>query len=89
MRLALLFGILAIGGVASATEPSMATPGRNQPPTLPPLGQNEPGKPVYPESACIGPVVNGVCEGTIQSTDPKPKRCYGEMLNGRCTGPMF
>jgi hypothetical protein len=34
-------------------------------------------------------VVNGVCHGTIQSTDPMPQRCYGQMVNGQCTGPQF
>jgi hypothetical protein len=47
------------------------------------------GTPVYKESDCIGAVVNGVCHGTIQSTDPMPQRCYGQMINGKCTGPQF
>jgi hypothetical protein len=47
------------------------------------------GVTVYPADACIGAIVNGVCHGTIQSTDPMPKVCHGEMIGGRCTGPMF
>lgn len=76
-----------LGSRNQSSEGALIKPGPMQPPALP--SQNLPGTPVYPKSACIGPVVNGVCEGMIQSTDPKPKRCYGEMLNGRCTGPVF
>ena len=47
------------------------------------------GTPVYKESECIGPVVNGVCRGTVIDTDPGRQRCYGQMINGRCTGPQF
>lgn len=89
MRTAITLALLLMALAAMAEEPPLVIAGPNQPPILPPAGQNELGTPVYPKSACIGPVVNGVCQGTIQPTDPKPKRCYGEMLNGRCTGPML
>lgn len=81
-----LLALLAVvGSLAMADEPAIVTPGRNQPPVLP-SAPKQPGTPMYPRSACIGPVVNGVCEGTIQSTDPTPKRCNGAVLNGRCIG---
>lgn len=54
---------------------------------LPPAPSS--GQPVYSADECIGPVINGECHGQIL---PKPgyrPRCYGQMLNGVCTGPMF
>jgi hypothetical protein len=50
---------------------------------------HQPGDPVYPTSACIGAVVNGVCHGRVLSIDPMPERCYGAMIGGKCTGPQF
>jgi len=47
-----------------------------------------PGTPVYPAADCIGAVVNGVCHGSV-IPEGVPKRCYGQMLNGQCTGPQF
>lgn len=47
------------------------------------------GQPVYPASDCIGAVVNGVCHGSILPRQAVPVRCFGTMLNGKCTGPMF
>lgn len=47
------------------------------------------GTPVYSNDECIGPVIMGECHGSILSTNPNPVRCYGAMLNGQCTGPMF
>jgi hypothetical protein len=49
----------------------------------------ETGHKVYNASECIGPVIMGKCEGTIQDTGGYHKTCHGEMLNGQCTGPMF
>lgn len=47
------------------------------------------GTPVYSAGECIGPVVAGVCHGSVIDTNPARPRCYGTMLNGQCTGPMF
>lgn len=47
------------------------------------------GTPVYRADECVGPVVNGVCHGSILPKSAVPQRCYGTMLNGRCTGPQF
>jgi len=47
------------------------------------------GVPVYAPSECIGPIVNGVCEGSVIDTMPNRPVCHGTMLNGVCTGPMF
>ncbi len=44
---------------------------------------------VYSESECIGPVIMGVCRGTIVPHGGYHKTCYGTMLNGECTGPLF
>ena len=49
----------------------------------------------YRASDCIGSVVNGICYGSISpegqigaATGQRPK-CYGQMIAGQCTGPMF
>jgi hypothetical protein len=46
------------------------------------------GQPVYREQDCIGAVVNGVCHGSTGAAQPQAT-CYGQMLNGQCTGPQF
>nr|WP_180202429.1 hypothetical protein [Pseudomonas sp. SbOxS1]NYU01860.1 hypothetical protein [Pseudomonas sp. SbOxS1] len=46
------------------------------------------GQPVYRAQDCIGAVVNGVCHGSTGAAQPKAT-CYGQMLNGQCTGPQF
>jgi hypothetical protein len=48
------------------------------------------GQTVYSPSECIGAVVMGVCHGSILPDYSRPHpTCYGQMLNGVCTGPMF
>lgn len=48
------------------------------------------GQTVYSLGECIGAVVMGVCHGSILPDDSRPHPiCYGQMLNGICTGPMF
>ena len=47
------------------------------------------GKTVYRADECIGSIVNGVCHGTILPKQAVHKKCHGQMLNGKCTGPMF
>jgi len=48
------------------------------------------GQTVYSPSECIGAVVMGVCHGSILPDYSRPHpSCYGQMLNGICTGPMF
>lgn len=47
------------------------------------------GIPMYPRSSCIGAVLMGVCKGEILHIGPVPKRCYGQMLNGKCTGKAY
>jgi hypothetical protein len=48
------------------------------------------GQTVYSPHECIGAVVMGQCHGSIlpDYSAPHPT-CYGQMLNGICTGPMF
>jgi len=48
------------------------------------------GQTVYSPRECIGAVVMGQCHGSIlpDYSAPHPT-CYGQMLNGICTGPMF
>lgn len=78
--------------LASAYLESLQRYSKPQPQTPPsfvpgPSGQQ--GVPMYPQSSCIGPVVNGECHGTILYPGPAPKRCYGTVLFGKCTGPEF
>ncbi len=47
------------------------------------------GTTVYSEDECIGPVIMGKCHGSIVPKSAYHKKCYGQMLNGQCTGPMF
>lgn len=44
---------------------------------------------VYRQDECIGAIVNGVCHGSILPKSGYRPTCYGQMLSGRCTGPMF
>jgi hypothetical protein len=46
------------------------------------------GQPVINPGDCIGAVVNGVCHGTPAPGAPTAT-CYGQMIGGVCTGPMF
>ena len=50
--------------------------------------QQQYGQPVYRAQDCIGAVVNGVCHGSIGAAQPQAT-CYGQMLNGQCTGLQF
>jgi hypothetical protein len=48
------------------------------------------GQTVYSQHECIGAVVMGQCHGSILPDYSRPHpTCYGQMLNGVCTGPMF
>ena len=48
------------------------------------------GQTVYTPNECIGAIVNGQCHGSILPDYSRPHpTCYGQMLNGMCTGPMF
>jgi hypothetical protein len=48
------------------------------------------GQTVYSQRECIGAVVMGQCHGSILPDYSRPHpTCYGQMLNGICTGPMF
>lgn len=70
--------------------PSRATPTQQQlqqQPMQQPM-QQQYGEPVYRAQDCIGAVVNGVCNGSTGATQPRAT-CYGQMLNGQCTGPMY
>lgn len=44
---------------------------------------------VYRRDECIGPVIMGECKGSILPKGGYRPTCYGEWLNGQCTGPMF
>lgn len=48
------------------------------------------GQTVYSPRECIGAVVMGECHGSVLPDYSRPHpTCYGQMLNGSCTGPMF
>jgi hypothetical protein len=48
----------------------------------------EGGQPVISGADCIGAVVNSVCHGAPAPGAPMAT-CYGQMVGGVCTGPMF
>jgi hypothetical protein len=43
----------------------------------------------YSADECIGPVIMGKSKGSLAPHGGYHKTCYGQMLNGQCTGPMF
>jgi len=47
------------------------------------------GIPVYTPDECVGAVVAGKCHGSITPKKAYRKKCYGQMVHGKCTGPMF
>ena len=47
------------------------------------------GQTIYAANECTGPVIMGVCHGGIIPVTAYHPRCYGTMLNGTCTGPLF
>lgn len=47
------------------------------------------GVTVYSPDECIGPVIMGECKGSLVPQGGCHKTCYGSMLNGQCTGPMY
>jgi len=59
------------------------------PPPVYSASGTETGQPVYSSSECVGPIVAGVCHGAILPNQATHPVCYGEMLNGTCTGPLF
>jgi hypothetical protein len=65
--------------------PGQTTPTQQQQTT--PI-QQQYGQPVYRSQDCIGAVVNGVCHGSTGAAQPLAT-CYGQILNGQCTGPQF
>lgn len=83
--------LLSLSGAASADDGYVTVDdGLEHPDTLqqdPPVTPI-PGTPVYQASECIGAVVAGVCHGSVVP-DGVPQRCYGQMINGQCTGPQF
>src|SRR5262249_13204398 len=52
------------------------------------IGAPQFGQSVINSGDCIGAVVNGDCHGTPAPGAPT-STCYGQMINGICTGPMF
>jgi hypothetical protein len=55
----------------------------------PNLGAPAIGQEVFSFNECVGPIVMGVCHGAILPHSAYHPTCYGQMLNGICTGPMF
>ncbi|MDH4565943.1 hypothetical protein E8E95_04565 [Pseudomonas sp. BN414] len=67
---------------------SLNLPRQTTPPQQQLQMQQQYGQPVYRAQDCIGAVVNGVCHGSTGAAQPQ-STCYGQMLNGQCTGPQF
>lgn len=54
-----------------------------------PSNSNGGGIPVYTPDECVGAVVAGKCHGSVIPKNAYRKKCYGQMVHGQCTGPMF
>ena len=78
----------AYQATAAATRPR---PVYSTPETalVPNFGARATGQQVYSRNECVGPVVMGVCHGATLPQSATHPTCYGQMLNGICTGPMF
>lgn len=81
--LALMAALAALWGCAEYAKTYNALAG------VEPMVTAPGGKVVYSRSECIGAVVNNVCQGSILPKTATHPTCYGEMINGRCTGPLF
>jgi hypothetical protein len=82
-------GWIALGGPSSRSlrNPAVSTPSsilHSQQPVT-----QEGDRKVYDADECIGPVTNGKCRGTILPKKSYHPTCYGEWVDGRCTGPLF
>jgi hypothetical protein len=44
-------------------------------------------QPFYPSNSCLGTVVNGVCQGTVNPSATQ-KCCHGTIVNGQCMGTV-
>lgn len=73
----------AARGAAVGTRPPSRGPQPGQTPSV-----AEDGK-VYDAGECIGAIVNGRCRGTILPNKGYHPTCYGQWINGQCTGPLF
>lgn len=78
------------GQAGTSVQAQEATPGQGVPiqQQMQMPMQQQYGQPVYRAQDCIGAVVNGVCHGSTGAAQPQAT-CYGQMLNGQCTGPQF
>lgn len=94
--LAALVAVSAFTGCSSLMQSHDGANGRS----VRPSGVAVPGAagnatPLIRESDCIGAVVNSVCHGVptpeaeIKIRTGQMPRCYGTMIGGQCTGPMF
>jgi hypothetical protein len=77
---------LSACGAGSSGRPAPAA--QHEPAAQVQAAQSPDGK-VYSAEECIGPVIMGVCHGTILPRQAYHPTCYGAWLDGACTGPMF
>jgi hypothetical protein len=73
----------------AAARAEMRQAGQASPPS--PNGNSvySQGQPVYNPNECTGPIVMRECQGQIVPEAAYHPRCYGQMLYGAYTGPMF
>jgi len=72
----------------SNSSPSYTVPSSNYRNTIQSPNTNQSGTSVYDRSQCTGAVINHKCYGTIIPSG-RPKKCYGKMINGRCSGAYY
>ena len=88
-------GWAALGGPPTVAGPPNISGAIPSSPTTSPVGANTGGvtplgdKRVFDSSECIGPIVNGQCQGSILPNKAYHPTCHGEWIGGRCTGPLF
>lgn len=82
---------IAMLAICTVTACAYYAPTRNGEYSAPAVAQPSygSGQPVYDASECVGPIVMGECQGQIVPNSAYHPKCYGQMLNGVCTGPMF
>jgi hypothetical protein len=71
--------------LAAADDSDLARlyPGRSPHPVL------GPGVIVYDESQCAGTFAHGLCRGQSRPRTSLEPVCHGQIIDGRCAGPIF
>lgn len=82
-------GLAALGGPSSRARSTPGTSARSSRSSAEESATREGNRTVYDADECIGPIINGMCHGTILPKKSDHPTCHGEWVGGRCTGPQF